>query len=514
MGVAGTIAKNTVFNFIATASDLLINFVVSIVLARILGAEQYGVYVFLMWFLSSATLIANLGLGNMAIRFIAEALGRQNRDEGTGIVQLQLTFRGLASLCVFVAILAFSGFWAKVFMSENNQIYFFIIAFAFLPNILNHGFISIFAGFQKYEYSAYLMLGSNPLRAIVVSVLAGMGFGIEYLLIANIAAWAVGSIIGIFLLRRLVPLKAIFSHLSINPTLKRSALKYAITVAGFLGINYFIWGEAAVLFLGLYCPVEEVGFYTLATKLPLMIMMIVPSVFGAVLLPAIAEQFGKGDMEKVKTIYLTSIRYLMIMALPLAAGGIVLAGPIVGLLYGADYVPVIILMQILFIPFVTRPLTQGAILTIQGINQPYFIFKVGVFLVCLNIGLNLWLIPRYGVLGAAIATSVPQLVSLPFYIRYIRNKIGASWPLIDTIKIALASAIMGLALFGLQTPLDTPLNLVVCIPLGIVIYIAAILALKVIRVQDLTILKEIQYSLPLTWRKSYISLIAFTERLT
>jgi O-antigen/teichoic acid export membrane protein len=92
MGVAGTIAKNTVFNFIATASDLLINFVVSIVLARILGAEQYGVYVFLMWFLSSATLIANLGLGNMAIRFIAEALGRQNRDEGTGIVQLHLTF--------------------------------------------------------------------------------------------------------------------------------------------------------------------------------------------------------------------------------------------------------------------------------------------------------------------------------------------------------------------------------------------------------------------------------------
>jgi hypothetical protein len=60
--------------------------------------------------------------------------------------------------------------------------------------------------------------------------------------------------------------------------------------------------------------------------------------------------------------------------------------------------------------------------------------------------------------------------------------------------------------------LDTPLNLVVCIPLGIVIYVAAILALKVIRVRDLTILKEIQYSLPLTWRKSYISIISFAGK--
>lgn len=513
MGVAGTIVKSTFFNFIATASDVLINFVVGIVLARSLGTEQYGLYAFLMWFLGFAAIAVNLGIGSMVTRFVAEALGRQNRGETKALVRLSLVIRGMAALFVALVILAFSGFWAKVFTDGGNQINYVLLAFAVLPNALNYALIAIFSGFQKYEYNAYIILGSNPLRAILLIALAFLGFGIRELLIANILAWVVGMFIGVFLLRRLIPLKALIRPSPLNPALRKSVLKYALTMTGVLCLSYLLWDQAEVLLLGLYRPVGEVGFYTLACKLPSIAMVLIPSVLGTVLLPSVAEQFGKGDTEKLKIIYLTSARYLMTLALPLAAGGIALAKPIVTLVYGVDYAPVIILMQILFIPFAIRPVVQGAAITLEGINQPTFLFGAGLFLGGLNIGLNLWLIPRYGVLGAAIASSASRFLSLFPYIWFASRKIGTTWPLADTPKIGAASVIMGLALFGLQIHLDAALSLALGIPLGLVLYAIAILFFRVVHKQDLNILRGIQGSLPLALRKHYATFIGVAERL-
>jgi O-antigen/teichoic acid export membrane protein len=289
-------------------------------------------------------------------------------------------------------------------------------------------------------------------------------------------------------------------------------MRYSVTILGVLLINYFLWQQAEVFFLGLYRPVEEVGFYTLASKIPSIVPVLIPAVLGTVLLPAIAEQFGRGDMDKIRRIYITSARYLMILSMPLAAGGIALARPIVNLLYGADYAPAIVLMQILFIPFASRAISYSADGVIQGIDQPSFIFKIGLVLTCLNIGLSLWLIPKYGVLGAAIASSVPRVLVLPIYSRFASKKIMAAWPVGDTVRIVLASLIIGLVLFALQLHLGAALSIVLGIPLGLFLYAGVILILRVIREPDLLILRDSQNSLPLPLRKSYNAALTFVWR--
>ena len=72
---------------------------------------------------------------------------------------------------------------------------------------------------------------------------------------------------------------------------------------------------------------------------------------------------------------------------------------------------------------------------------------------------------------------------------------------------------MGLAIYGLQSQLGTVISLVLCIPLGIVIYVIAIFVLRVVKEQDLTILKGIQDSLPPVFRKSYAVLIRLVETI-
>ena len=512
MSVSGRIAKNTFFHFIATASDYVINLAVGIVLARSLGTEQYGVYALLIWFLTLALMIVNLGLGQMVIRFVAEALGRQNRDAVKGLVRLTLLLRVLAALLVSLVILLFSGYWAGVFEDVGNQTYFLLVAIALLPQALNFAFMSIFAGFQKYDYGAYLILGTNPLRAVAVISLAVLGFGIGSLLAASIVAWVIGMFIGLFLLRRLVPLRALVFSLPLESGIRRSAVKYGLAMTGVLGIQYFR-AQGTVLFLGLYRPAEDVGFFTLAMRMPAVAMTLAPAVLGAVLFPAITEQFGRGDMDKLRAIYLTSARYVMILALPLGAAGIALANPIVKLLYGADYEPVVAIMQVLFFSIAFASVASPATNVILGMNQPGYILKVGVLLVLLLIGLNLWLIPSYGLMGAAIAASVPHFAAVPLYIRLASRKIKAPWPMGDTVRIFMASSIMGLAMFGIQNYLGTVLGLVVALPVGLALYFVAIFAARVVHKEDIYILAGVQSYLPVSLRRNYAALLGVASRV-
>jgi len=108
---------------------------------------------------------------------------------------------------------------------------------------------------------------------------------------------------------------------------------------------------------------------------------------------------------------------------------------------------------------------------------------------------------------------VPLVLTLPIYIIFVSKNIGAAWPVRDTIKIVVASLIMGLAVYALQSQLDVVLSLVLCIPLGVIIYFIAIFSLRVIDEQDLAILKGIKYSMPSVLRKHYSFLMRLMERI-
>lgn len=513
MSVIRTIAKNTLFNFITNASDQLINFGTGILLARYLGPEDYGLYSFLIWFILFGVYFSNLGLGYMLERFVAEAQGQHDANDAKNYVRAGLWLRIIAAIVVSVVIIVFARYWAELFGHPDSQILFVIVAFGMLPYFLNFILTSVFAGFQKYEYSAYLMLSTNPLRALAIVIVAIMGGGVQEVMWANIGSWILGVFVGLFLLRRLIALKDSFSLPHWDEKLKR-ALKYSMIMMGVLFINYFLKQRAEILFLGIFQPGESVGFYTIAFLIPGSTVGLMLMVFSQVLVPAVSQEFGRGDMDRIREIYVTAARYLMMLGLPLAIGGIILSEPMITLFYGTEYVRVIPLMQIMFIPFAIMGIADAAVGIIYGMNQPSFILKVGIGLVILNIGLNLWLIPTYGVIGAAIGSSVPRLIAPVFYIRFASKQCQASWPIVDALKIALASIIMGLVIFGLEYYIKTPvICLVALIPLGVIIQIFSVLALGVVREKDVHTMKRIQGGLPIRLHGIYGALVGLAETL-
>jgi stage V sporulation protein B len=504
MSITETIAKNSVFNFIATASESLAALAAGIVLARYLGSEQYGVYALLMSFLSLATIVVSLGMGEMVKRFVAEALGQQNSNAVKGYVRLNLVVRAIAALLTSLIIIGLADILAKLYDIPTNGFYFMLIAASFIPMTMFTTFRGIFAGFQKYEYSALLFSSVHVSRAVFGIIIVLLGYGIKELLILYIFIWIIGMIFGFFLLSRLVRLKDLFQKSLLDSPIMKSAMKYSLAALGILGVDYFLWQNAEVLLLGIFSPSEEVGFYNIAFKIPSLTIALIPFVFGQVLLPAVSEQYGRGDMGKIKAIYSTSARYLMMISFPIAAVGIALAAPIIELLYGPEYAPSVIIMQIAFIPFGMRGLNYAVSSIIYGVKEPTYLLKIGIGLVIISIGLNFWLIPIYGAIGAVIATSIPRMLALPLYIRFVSKRIGEPWPLKATIRTSIAAVGMGVVAFLIQLYLGTALGLGLGIPLSIIVYIVALLLFGAVRAQDISMLRQIEKHMPTKFRRIYI----------
>ena len=513
MSITRTIAKNTMFNFITHASDSVVNFGVGVLLARYLGAADYGLYSFLIWFLYFLALFANLGLGNMVLRYIAEAVGRQNQGDVKNVISIAVWFRvGIVVLLMLIVII-FSSFWSDVFGHPGSSELFIILAIGFAPHMLNFLFSSIFGGFQKFEYGAYLMLGTNPLRAIGIVIVAAMGLGVREVLFASIGSWVLGVFIGLFLLRRLIPLKDIIETPKFTPETK-SALKYSMIMFGVFLISYFMTQRAEVLFLGIFHPGETVAFYTVAFLLTGASIGLILAVFSTVLTPAISEQVGRGDMDRVRKLYLMSARYLMAMGIPLAIGAITLASSIIHTFYGAEYAPVIPIFRILYFPFAILSIASAATSIIFAINRPSFVFKVGLGLIVISISLDLWLIPLYGGTGAAVASSVARLIAPILYIRFASRACQTSWPLLDTIKISISAVIMGGIIFLLERLIDIPVvAFVVLVPLGAIIHFIGLIMFRVITLQDIDTARHIQEGLPGLLSKIGGVLLGFTEKL-
>ncbi len=495
MSTVQKVARNSLFNSVYVLVATPFSFLLSIVLARGLGPESYGIYAFYVWAISFCGYLVNLGLGSTATKYISEYSALGKIGEIRGIIRMVFKGRLLVGLALSVAILLLAVPLSHLLGKGHSPVYFAIVALAVLPYTFYYLFHSISSGLQKFQYVAIQSLVTTPIRFLLALLLLYLGFAAMGQLALDLLIWVLGLGVGAYLLNRSVALRSLL-HAPLAAEGVARAQRYAMAMTGILLAEYLLWERSEVLLLGFFRPDQEVGFYTLGVKLPRFLMALIPAILAGVLLPTLSEQFGKKDMAKLKAVYTTSARYLMILALPLAAGGIALAAPLVKVLYGAEYAPVVRIMAIVFLPAACLVFVTLCRQVLYAIDKPTYALRVILLLAPLNIGLNLIFIPHYGILGAAIVSSSLQLLSLPAYIWLVHRETGALWPLADGARTALAASLMGMALFSVYLLWGTVPALVLAPPLGVPAYFLGLVAFGALRREDLDILTRATEALP------------------
>jgi len=224
-----------------------------------------------------------------------------------------------------------------------------------------------------------------------------------------------------------------------------------------------------VILLGILATSRDVGLYTAAYRICFLAAMIAVTTH-TVFLPAITHAVALGELP-IGHVLRRSLSLTGTVMLPVVAGGVALAGPLLLLVFGPDYADGTRAFQLLLVSIGLLSLhgtTHNVFLALDRTKQEAGIFAGGAVL---NIVLNLVLIPRYGLVGAAISTVAAEMVIVLASTRAL-FMLGVRPQLKGLVRPLLASV----AMIALLLPLSGRVPVLLLVAGGAALY-AVILAM-------------------------------------
>ena len=458
MNTVQTIAKNTGALALAQIITMILGLVLVIFIARSIGATDFGKLGFAQSFTALLMVFASIGLGQVTIRELAR--------------HKELTPKYLGNILVIKLILSVVTF-ALIALIINLMHYPYdttmVVYLIGISSILGSfsGFLrGIFRAFERMEYEAFL----NIAKSIVT-----IGIGITVLLLGyGLIAIALVYLFSAFvdLLATLVVTAKKFAKpkreldFSFCKQVIPMALPFALTA--FIGLIYM---QIDIVMLSAMKGDAVVGWYRAATAL-IYSLVAIPNIVGFAIFPVMSK-FYVSSKEALKTTLQKSAKYLFILGLPIAVGTSLLSDRFILLLYGAEFTPAIIAMQILAFYLPLRFINHATGYTLSSIDKQPVRLLSAVIAATTNIALNLFLIPKFSLVGAAIATAITEVVLFSCYYYFVAKHFHRLELRPILIKPCLACLPMVAFIFSLRD-----INLALLVVSAAVIYFAVLYVLK------------------------------------
>jgi O-antigen/teichoic acid export membrane protein len=412
---------------------------VSAIMARTLGPQNMGVYSYAMWIVGTLGILANIGLPSALTKYVSEFMGSGDHATAVRIGKRLLRTQLIVGLGV-------SGLTACLwFFQTPYRSIIVLAAVMILLQALQQGLLAALAGVQRFDRIAWISLYAALAQVASVGAAALLHAGVMGMLWATLAGLALGTWLSYRAVDQLLlklspaPSSAAFSAPDTADVFVRIR-KFSITISYILLLDTIVWQRSEVLFLKWYSTLPQIAFYTLAFSIATKLSE-VSGTFSSTLLPLYSENFGRHGLSEIGQVYVKALKYLqMVMVFPclLAAA---ICKPLVELLYGSSYSPVVLPLQLLLVSLAVTSIGVVGSPLLVGTEKQSFIAKYGTFVAILNIAMDLVLIPRHGALGAAIANCTAQIVGVlggtVYTIRYAR----ASFPWRTTATIYFAAAV-------------------------------------------------------------------------
>ena len=413
--------KGSGISFFLRFGGLAIGYLLTLVIANLFGAKGLGDYVLAITILRLFTLLAKLGLDTTSIRFIA-SFASQNKWSSIFMFRKQV-----------VIILSFSTVIASLlmyFLAEpiadlinTNYKYIKLNAFLILPMSFFMLHYESLRGLKRIAEFSFFYMVSQALFTIVSLLII-----YQFITTSDVPIYAYFVSVIIVSILSFLSFKYSVKKLSDS---KESADLEIISYANLLKISIplmfaqsvqFIMAWTDKLMLGSMSTSEEVGIYHTAFKLSMFATVALMSI-NSIASPKFAEMYAKNDMKGLRKIIRQSTKMIFWTSVPLVIIFFMFPEFLLGL-FGEEFkvgVNAFILLSCgkLFSSFSG---SVGNILQMTG-NQN-ILAKILLFAAILNIVLNLYLIPKYGIDGAALASVISIVVWNSGMILAVKKKLG------------------------------------------------------------------------------------------
>jgi len=397
------VAKQTSGVMTSRSAGMLIGLGSNVIFARLLGADLLGVFVLATTTLLFLTLVASLGVGHTFVRYVPVALSRGDQEGAAGVWRLGTRVALVSSLLFGLLLFLLRGVLSgPVFKEPRLEPILPIIALGMVGStfqlILGHTLRSLKRTAQE---SFCLEVINKGAKLSLFLGLVHFGFRLTGIAIALVAAYFIGAGAMLSLINRQAPfLLHGPSRLSVA---KRELLSFSSLML-FVGFMNYSLSISDRTMLGILGTSQEVGIYNIAFLIS-NVMQLVFMGFNASFAPVISELYHNGKMEELRSLYSSLTRAILIIVVP-AFSWLVGFGDDLLRTFGQEFVAGYAALIVLGVAVVVRCSvgTVGTMLVMSG-HQKFNAINI-VAVTAMNIVLNILLIPRYGLLGAAIATAV------------------------------------------------------------------------------------------------------------
>lgn len=442
------------------------------ILVRVLGESQYGVYATIISTFTLLMILPSSGINAGARKYLSEE--RDDDHWKSNVFGFYFRLAGAFALVVAVGLFLATQFgYVAATLGEKFVPYFYILpALALLSQFSNYVRRSLM-GLKLEHVAEPIKVTFTIVFSVTAIAAAYLGYGVMGVLTARLFTLALVLVLAAVVVARNLSVGHILKPTpSSFPSWELFTFNYQSVVYMFMLSSLY---HVDVIMLGMAVASNQVGFYKAALVLA-EFLWFAPKAIQSVMVQSTSNLWAEGQTERISRLASRVTRYGLLFTLLLAIGIAALAPTFVPFYYGdafaASVTPLWLLLPGALGFAVARPMLS--ISHAKGEMRP-LIAATGAS-AAINLGLNALLIPRYGIAGAAIATSIGY-GSLPLFQVGVARRLGFK-PFADArlLRIGVTAVLGGVPIYLLATAIQGTLLALLVVPLvGFLVYSAAAL---------------------------------------
>jgi len=473
---AKTVVKGSVATLIFLFLAKPVSWLYYVILGRYLAPSEYGLFFIALGVASFALYAAQLGLHHAVSRFTPYYAGQKKYGKVRQVVSASMKAVLVSSLASMILLIALRGriadFYGEPLLSP------LLVVFALSIPLMAYFMVltEFLRGLKQVIAQQSYILGLNIVKiAATLALFVYVAASVEAAVDAYFMAAAVGVIaVALASLKRLRAFKVDRVRDRVNA---RKLLRFGLPLflAGSLDM-VFGWTDSLVL--GAYRPTAEVGLYGAALTVG-RIMPLVAASFTVMSVPILSEYYGRKKLEDFRALTRLVAKLSFTFTFPAFLLYLALPGRVISLAFSTQYAGgahALVILALGFLAISLASIYRDALLSAGATGT---LLKISSVATLLNLALNLILIPEYGMLGAAAATTTAIIVAQLLNIYYGRKVLKLSVP-----RDVLKSVAAGVATLAVILQLKVLLEVGVWLEAGILaaatalIYLTLLILLK------------------------------------
>lgn len=399
-----------------------------VVLARILGLENFGLFSVVIAYVNILNFLVDFRVWEASIRYVGEFLEKRETDKVLSMIKFSFLVDVLTGVIAFFLAVLLAKFANEYFVKSENGVEFIIVySVSLLVSTANTTADALFRVFDKFKTIAFVNSSEAFFRLTLVAVILFLGYGVREVLFVYVVAAFFGFLLRQVIVNRILfeknlsnwlssPIKLLFPRLKeISWFLLNTSFNATLKMAN--------EGNIAVLFLGHFFGNQAAGIYKVARSVIKVMARIVDPVYEAIY-PKLVSLTSQNLLLKSTEVIKYALKNLLKFTLPIAFVILVFAELIIRLVFGAEYTDASNTMRVLTVAALFTGTTFWVTPSLLALGRPGFRTAINLFKTLIYIVLLLILVPRYSYIGAAVAYLLAEIINfvVSIYLKTVITK--------------------------------------------------------------------------------------------